>query len=222
MGVRHRIEEVDMLKKNYFWMGALVALGLVFAVGCNAESARADSNNADAPLAGAVGDAGLAIGEYVPAYDPFHVSGPDAGTATCPVCKYINRPMVQVWINGESDENAKKIAGVLQTAAVKYSKDPHDFKGFLVWLINKSDEADTKTHLTDLAKAANAPKVAFAYLDKAEEAVKSYEFPLNGNVRNIVFVYVNRKVVAKYVNFEPNEANLKDLSSKIDKISEKS
>jgi len=204
-----------MVKMNSIWIGALFALAFACAVSCNPASAKAEE-----PLPGPVGDVGLAIGDYVPAYDPFHVTGPDAGTATCPVCKYINRPMVQVWINGESDENVAKIAKVLQSAAVKYSKDPNDFKGFLVWLIDKSDESATKTHLTELAKTSAAPNVAFAYLDKTEEAVKNYEFPLNGNVRNIVLVYVKRKVVAKYINIDTSEATLRDLSTKIDHISD--
>lgn len=30
-------------------------------------------------------DTGLKIGDPVPAYNPIHVAGPDAGTNTCPV-----------------------------------------------------------------------------------------------------------------------------------------
>ena len=37
------------------------------------------------PCLAAGPDSGLAIGEHAPAHHPAHITGPDAGTDTCPV-----------------------------------------------------------------------------------------------------------------------------------------
>ena len=44
--------------------------------------------------AGASGASGLSPGEEVAAWEPVHLAGPHAGTKTCPVCTYLDAPVL--------------------------------------------------------------------------------------------------------------------------------
>ena len=82
--------------------------------------------------AGGALKSGPQAGEMVSAFEPVHVTGPDAGTRTCPVCKYGKIPAVQVWVNGDRSENVAKIADALE-AAIKM-EGPDQLKGFIVFI----------------------------------------------------------------------------------------
>jgi hypothetical protein len=45
---------------------------------------------ADEPISG------LRPGDQVSAWEPIHVAGPHAGTKTCPVCTYLDAPVLRV------------------------------------------------------------------------------------------------------------------------------
>src|ERR1019366_6995653 len=52
---------------------------------------------------------GVAKGGVLSAFEPYHVSGADKNTETCPVCKYPTNPAVQVWVN---TDDAKNVAAI--------------------------------------------------------------------------------------------------------------
>ena len=156
-------------------------------------------------------DSGLKLGESVTPFHPQHVSGPDAGTDTCPPCKYGNRPAVQVWSNMDDEANTMAIAKNLSD---QVASSKTELKAFMINLSSCDACIDgTKT----MAGKAGLKNIAMAYLPKTDEAVSAYKVNTESTVKNTVFVYKNKKVVAKFVNLKADKAGLKSLNDAIAK-----
>lgn len=174
-----------------------------------------------AVVASPLDENGLQVGEYMGAFEPHHVTGPDAGTDTCPVCEYINRPMVQVWTNGSQEKWLAQVAPTLERATKK--NQPYEFKSFVIQVIDADREkASTAQELKNLAQKDDLSLLALTYLDRFDEAVAAHQFRLDASSKNVIFVYVNRKIEKKFVNFEPTRANLQTLSAAMDSVAKKS
>lgn len=154
---------------------------------------------------------GLNVGEMVTPFHPTHLSGPDKGTDTCPPCKYGARPAVQVWNNGDAEANIGEIAKVL-SAEVKDSKS--ELKGFI---INLTMCAGCEAKAEHMAKKTTFDNIAIAKLATTNEAVKNYKVNTAAEVKNTVFVYRNKKVVAKFVNLKADKEGIADLQAAIAK-----
>lgn len=182
---------MNMITK--YSLGALVALPLfAFAVGGGLKS-------------------GLQSGEMVSAFTPSHVTGPDAGTTTCPVCKYGKTPAVQVWVNGDSPENVSKIAASLE-AAIKM-EGTNKLKGFLIFIkpASMTDEA-IQGQLKMVAEKYRLTNVALTYVDgRKSEFVGQYKINPSADVKNTIIVYHDMKVSANFVNLKGDEKGLKSL-----------
>lgn len=164
------------------------------------------------PVLAMAPESGLKVGEMVSAFHPTHIAGPDKGTDTCPPCKYGNRPAVQVWTNGDDAENVVALANNLNE---RVTKSAHEFRGFVINLTECDKCVDmTKT----MAGQLKGDKVAMAYLPKDHEAIGLYKVNVSADVKNTVFVYKNRKVVAKFVNLKADKAGLASLNAAIAKI----
>jgi len=157
-------------------------------------------------------DSGLKVGDLTSAFEPHHVSGPDKGTDTCPVCKYGNRPAVQVWVNGDEPENVIAIANDLDK---KMATSNAEFRAFVVYLTHCEKCVEMTSTLASKVKGS---KVAMTHLPINSESVKDYKVNTSTDVKNTVFVYKNRKVVAKFVNLKGDAAGLKSLNAAITKI----
>jgi len=160
---------------------------------------------------------GLNQGERVSAFHPQHVAGPHKGTDACPPCTYGNLPMVQVWVNGDSPENVKAFAKLLD-ARIKENKTTSQFKGFVIYLTSKDGISKATKTLEQVAKDTKANDVALAYLDSSSKSVGDYKVNTDKQVKNTVFVYKNRKVTAKFVNLNPDKQGLAELNRAIDNI----
>lgn len=155
---------------------------------------------------------GLSVGDMTSAFEPHHVSGPDAGTDTCPVCKYGNRPAVQIWAQPGDAENTMKLAADLDA---KVAASKHEFKAFVVNLSMCSKCIDATKTMASKTKLKN---VGITYIDKGSDAVEAYKINTASDVKNTVFVYKNRKVVAKFVNLKADKEGLKALNAAIEKV----
>lgn len=165
-------------------------------------------------LAGSGEKSGLAVGDTVPAYHPTHISGPDKGTDNCPPCTYGARPAVQMWFSpGEDTKTIEAFAKVLNTAVEDNKKV--EFKGFL---INLTDCEKCVDKVKVIAKATPYQKIAFATLASSNEAVKSYKVSTDKSIMNTVFVYKDKKVIAKFVNLKADKQGLADLQKAIAQI----
>lgn len=152
-------------------------------------------------------DSGLKLGEFMPAYEPTHVSGPDKGTQTCPVCKYGTLPAVQVWVNGDDEANVRTILTDLET---RVGNSKHKLKAFVV-LMTGNDEAATKAKWQ-----GQSQKVGIVVIGKDSEAAKNYE--VNLAAKNTVFVYRDLKLKSKFVDLRADKAGLKALNTAITKV----
>ncbi len=157
-------------------------------------------------------ESGLNIGETLSAFHPTHIAGPDKGTDTCPPCKYGNRPAVQVWVNEDSPENVLAIANNLQA---KVASSKNEFKAFIINVT--CCDVCTKA-AENLAKNVKGNELGITVLDPKNSAVKQYKVNLDKEVKNTVFVYKNRKVVAKFINLKADREGLNALNEAITKI----
>lgn len=147
---------------------------------------------------------GIKVGENVSAFMPHHVTGADANTNTCPVCKYGMIPAVQVWVNGDSPKNVEKIAKDLDARIHQAGDSNH--KGFIVFVEPTNvDKTKLEANLKAMAADANLHHVALTYVTTDNDAIKDYQINLNPGVKNTVFVYNNRKVESKFVNLNASK-----------------
>jgi len=161
------------------------------------------------PALAAAPESGLKVGEMVSAFHPTHVAGPLKGTDGCPPCTYGNRPMVQVWHNHDSDENLEAMVKYLDG---KVANSKHEFKAFTI-RVTFCENCVGETQ--DTAKKIGDTKVGIAHIDSRDQAITDYKYNLDREVKNTVFVYKNRKVSAKFVNFKADKAGLKALDAAI-------
>lgn len=158
-------------------------------------------------------ESGLKLGEFIPAYEPTHVSGPDTGTKTCPVCKYGDLPAVQVWVNGDADGNIGVIANRLES---KVAASKHKLKAFIIVM---TDLAQGITEQSVKVKwGGHSKHVAFAYIPKTSEAAKNYEINTSPEVKNTVFVYKDMKLKTKFVNLKAEGEGLRAFTKAVSNI----
>jgi protocatechuate 3,4-dioxygenase beta subunit len=154
-------------------------------------------------------------GDMLSAFEPTHVTGQDAGTETCPVCKYGNLPAVQVWVNNDlPSADVTKIAVNLDKQMARINKDQLHFKSFVIFRSN--DAARVQTNLKALANGEKLDRVALAWLTPANEALKLYA--INPEAKTTVLVYKNRCVMDKFVDMKVDEAGLRELNAAIARI----
>jgi len=158
---------------------------------------------------------GLPLGQEVSAFRPTHVTGPDAGTNTCPVCKYGNTPAVQVWVTGDNLDNVGKIARTLESSIQKVG--PNKLKGFVIFV--KPKDVGIKTisiELKQLATTNGLSNVGLLYVDgPTDTPVRAYRINTAGDIKNTILVYHQRHVDANYFNFTPDKANLDSLRQSV-------
>jgi hypothetical protein len=159
-------------------------------------------------------DSGPKKGEALSAFEPTHVTGADARTDTCPVCKYGNLPAVQVWVNGNPTADVKKVAATLERRMVALNGDGLRFKTFMIF--KSSNAKKIEGTLSEMAKANHLREVALTWLPPTSEALKQYQ--INPGAETTVLVYKNRQVTDKFVNLKADAAGLKALNLAIEKI----
>jgi protocatechuate 3,4-dioxygenase beta subunit len=169
------------------------------------------------PVIAAALSSGINTGETVGAFNPHHVTGPNKGTNTCPVCTYGNRPMVQMWVNGDKLANVKAAASLLNERVVA-EKDKSQLKGFIIFVTDKQKAPELAKVLAKIAKDLNANDIALAWIDRNDSAITDYKVNTKPEVKNTIFVYRDREVKTKYVNLKLDKNGLGDLSKAIDGI----
>lgn len=150
-----------------------------------------------------VADSGLAIGKDCPAFDPYHVSGPDKGTRTCPMCKYGYKQGVMVWVNNDDWESLSTIAIRLEAEINK--RGIKNMRAFIIYMNPEERPLDEvmKT-LTELSRKANLDRVALTCIPGPADPKSAKLFQINADkeIKNTVFVYKSRKVFEKFINLD--------------------
>lgn len=161
---------------------------------------------------------GVGKGASLPAYNPAHVTGPDKGTSTCPVCKYPKNPAVQVWINTDSEKNVALLAAELEKLSRQYADKK--LKVFVVFVNRDRENAETVAgRLKQMGDKLKLEHVALTYLSGPDHAaVKGYGINTAPEVRNTIFVYRDRTVDSKFVNLNADAKGLAALREAIAKV----
>ena len=160
-------------------------------------------------------NSGLAIGSNCPAFDPKHVSGADKGKTACPMCKYGYQQGIMVWINETNMDGIKNFAKSLETEMQKRGE-----KKLRVFLIHMNptnkDLRSLESELINWAATQDLKKVALVYIPTPNDPESSELFQINTSpeIKNTVFVYKKRRVAAKWVNIDYDEASLNTILKK--------
>lgn len=155
-------------------------------------------------------NSGIAVGEGAPAFDPYHVSGRDKGTHTCPMCKYgAKTDGLMVWINDDL-KNYEKLLSFLE--AQYLTKNANNWKTFIVFMNPKHEnESLLKQKLTDYTKKLDLKNIAFTFISSPTDAETAGVYEINPKVRNTIFAYKKRVITKKFVNFDTDNENFSSL-----------
>lgn len=148
---------------------------------------------------------GLERGEYVVAFEPHHVTGPFAGTETCPVCTFPSNPAVMVWVRDESDRNLRAIAETLEHRVETSNRRLQGTDRLVAFLVFLESPENDQARLTRLASEAGLHSVSLALLSPSSPAVTSFEINLGKSVRTTTLVYREAVVQSNFVNLTPSE-----------------
>lgn len=145
-------------------------------------------------------NSGLAVGTDAPAFDPYHVSGKDKGTNTCPMCKYGARTDgLMVWINDDL-KNYEKMLSFLE--AQYLTKSANNWRTFIIFMNPKHEkESVLKQKLSDFTKKLNLKNVAFTFIDSPTDAETAGVYEINPKVKNTIFAYKKRGYYKKNHQF---------------------
>lgn len=160
---------------------------------------------------------GLSIGEECPAFDPWHVSGPDKNSTACPMCKYGSRQGVMIWVN---DANWKSLTPIM--LRLEEEIKARGLRQFRVFIMYMNPEGLSKEKLLetcrDKAKELKLDKLALTCLIGPEDHETAGAFRINPDkaVKNTVMVYSRRRVAHKVINLRPEDLN--DLMKTCDEI----
>ncbi len=148
-------------------------------------------------------ESGLRPGESVSAWEPIHVAGPHKGTKTCPVCTYLDAPLLLVFARDELA--AKSILKPLEEMAVTHST------GKLHVLLLVVDGSDA-----ELQAIAADQKLKYVMLCRPDPAKKEKQlkaYKIDPSVENTVMLYQNYVVKKTWVGLKPADLHvLKDAT----------
>ncbi|GAB3516372.1 hypothetical protein [Emticicia fontis] len=155
-------------------------------------------------------NSGLAVGADAPAFDPYHVSGRDKGTKTCPMCKYgAKTDGLMVWINDDL-KNYERMLSFLE--AQYLTRNANNWKTFIVFMNPKHEnESLLKQKLSEYTKKLDLKNVAFTFISSPTDAETAGVYEINPKVKSTIFAYKRRVITKKIVNFDTDNENFSSL-----------
>jgi protocatechuate 3,4-dioxygenase beta subunit len=163
-------------------------------------------------------ESGPSIGEECPAFDPKHVTGPDKGKSSCPMCRYGYQQGVLIWMNSDDWDNMGTLTSALESEIKK--KGLKRIRVFLMYMNpeNKNHQ-EIESLLTKFSEKHHLDKVALTYIPNPTdpETAGLYNINADTKIRNTVIVYKNRGVFDKVVNFKSDAASIQKLIASIEK-----
>lgn len=121
-------------------------------------------------------------------------------------------------MNTDDLANVGKIAQALEKAMKEHQAK--EFKAFVIFMNpDKKDAQSLSQLLTGLAEKYGLSNVALTYLSPQDSrSVQAYRVNSSAEVKNTVFVYVNKKVSAKFVNLVANDEGISALVKAIEGV----
>jgi protocatechuate 3,4-dioxygenase beta subunit len=159
---------------------------------------------------------GRRVGEDLFSFTPFHAWGPDAGSRTCPVCKYGWYHGV-VFVVGDQPDWAE-IKRWLQFLEAESVKRKDRFKAYFVYgNPNDYSQAAREKELEALGRELNLSHVALTFVPSLTD--RESDVALNGfdpAARNTVVVYRRSRIIDIEPNLKPDEQGFRRLSDLLD------
>ncbi len=167
--------------------------------------------------AGSEKSSGLSIGEDQPSFMPFHASGPDKGTQTCPVCKYGRYHGIIYFVgNNPNWGEIKRWLRFLEKESISRQKYLKIY--FVYGNENAYDKASRQEELERLGKEENLKNTALTFVPTFSDVRTEANLnKINQAVENTFVIFKHRSIVAKYVDLKPTEANFSLLTTTLDK-----
>jgi len=111
-------------------------------------------------------------------------------------------PQVQIWVHLDTEENAASLAVKLQDLIRKARQNGAKAYGFVIWT-----NPAAKDKLVELAEDKKIEDIALCYLPEKqrENYLRLYKIEPSEKLRNVIFVYRNKKVAHKFVNLDAKE-----------------
>ena len=161
-------------------------------------------------------ESGLSIGEDQPSFIPYHAYGPDAGTRTCPVCKYGRYHGIVMFVGNHP--NWKQIEKWLEFLEKQSHFRQQYLKAYFVYGDNqKYNEQIRREQLVALGKKLNIKYTALTFVpswnDKETEA---YLNQINPMVHSTMIVYKHYTIVNKFIDLSPDESNFAMIKKVLD------
>lgn len=145
------------------------------------------------PTARSIGVIDLKIGVDVPSFMPWHVTGPHAGKAACPLCIYGQRPSAAVWTGVGGLPHAVKVAVELDRTIEALK--PRSATGYVV-LLPEGSATRSQSEAALRRAFADTPlrNVFLTIADRAgnDEDVRKYAPSATPGAATTTIVYVNR------------------------------
>ncbi|MEO5889779.1 MAG: hypothetical protein ABIQ31_05970 [Ferruginibacter sp.] len=163
---------------------------------------------------------GLAIGSNCPAFEPFHLSGPDKGKSVCPMCKYGYGKGVMIWFNHANLDQLKNFAVKLENEMEH--RGEKEFRVFLIYMnpfYKENDATGSKILQGKLARWCEEnglKKVAFVWVPSPVDEESCGIYKINKQAKNTVLVYKKRTVVANLADIDYDDEAMHTILEKID------
>ena len=149
---------------------------------------------------------GLSIGENLPAIDLTFLTGPDMGKTKCPMCSYGSGQGIFLFWNSNDKENMwallKKFDAEIEKKGLK------KLRVFAVYTNPmKENIMQMQTKLFDTSLEENITNSALAYVPSStpKEEVLAYHLNNDSSIINTIFVYKQRTVIDKFVNYRGSD-----------------
>ena len=160
---------------------------------------------------------GLEIGENCPSFGPTHLSGPNRGTKTCPMCAYGQDQGLLIWLNNDDFKGLASLSETLESQSQK--RGLRQLRVFIMYMNpHGMPTKEVERALQDVAGKVTLKNVALTYVPSPKDPGTSAAYRINPSldVRNTVMVYKKRRVIEKRTNFEPTADNLVKLIATLD------
>ena len=135
---------------------------------------------------------GLQRGEEVAAWNPIHVAGPDKGTRACPVCTYLEKPAIVIFMR--DGDNAAALAEQLERLVA--ANEAKGLKGFVIVL------DATPEKVAKMAADRRITKIGVCYPDPQTKDKDLELYKVHPQALNTIILYRDYKVTANFVNLE--------------------
>ena len=156
---------------------------------------------------------GVEVGLDSPSFRPFHASGPDKGTRTCPFCKYGRYYGILYFVGNQPDWNEirKWLIFLEQQSEVrgKYLK--------VYFVYGNTKDYNKENRIRELQKIGaelNLRNLALTFVPSFDDRESEmYLNEINPAKTNTFVVYKQSNIIAKFVELQPTVENFRQLSN---------